>query len=181
MELHDQVLRDNGASWSSPPVRDCTWSPQRLNDLRTIIRQYPMDRPWAIKDPRTCFTLSGWLGEIPRLRFIATFRHPAAVAASLSRRNADMAIEAATDLWCRYNRRLIELHEEHKFPVVCFDVDPDAYLTQISSAFRSLDLDFDPSQAAFFSRDLIHQHAAGIPVHEGRSRSIYKTLLKFVA
>jgi len=77
---HNAVLADNGATWDAPPRTGCDWSAQRLAQLDAIIAGYARFPRWAFKDPRTLYTLEGWLERLPEVQFIASFRHPLAVA-----------------------------------------------------------------------------------------------------
>ena len=154
MHLHERVLADNDAAWDAPPAGDCTWSETRRTELDEILASYPSDRVWAMKDPRACFTLSAWREARPNLRFIGTFRHPSAVAASLRHRDPSLAMDRAVGLWCRYNQRLVDLHAHLGFPIVCFDLPPDDYLRQVARVFADLGLSLPPAGAAFFDAEL---------------------------
>ena len=174
MHLHERVLADNHASWDDPPPGDCTWRTARRAELDEILARYPSDRVWAMKDPRACFTLSAWREARPNLRLVGTFRHPAAVAASLRHRDPSMPMTRAVEIWCRYNRRLIELHERLGFPVVCFDLPPDDYLRQVSRVFAALGLSLQPTQAAFFDVDL--RRNAPDPMDNDAALALYDRL-----
>jgi len=149
-QLHDRVLADNGALWDAPPAGDCRWPTQRVAELRAILSDYPADRRWGIKDPRACFTVSGWLQERPDLRLVGTFRHPAAVAASLRKRAGWLPLTDEIELWCAYNAQLLRLHERFGFPLVCFDLPPERYLGQVSNILAGLGLTLAPPDALFF-------------------------------
>ena len=152
--LHECVLVDNGGSWYAPPSGDCIWRPERIAELRAILAEYPTDRPWAVKDPRACFTINGWLAERPDLRLIGTFRHPGAVVSSLRARGPKLQVADEVDLWSRYNGQLLRLQERLGFPLVCFDLPPSDYLAQVSDAFARLGLELSRVDACFFDEGL---------------------------
>ena len=154
--LHDDVLADNGAQWDRPPMHASQWQAQRIGTLGRILERYPKDKPWAFKDPRSCFTIGAWKQALPQLQFIGTYRHPVAVAMSLHQRNG-MAMERGVELWLRYNRQLIDLKERFGFRLVCFDLDPAAYLEQVAYLFQGLGLTFPPSALSFFDAGLRKQ------------------------
>ena len=76
--------------------------------------------PWGFKDPRTVFTIEGWLEAVPDLRLVGTFRHPVPVARSLQRRGG-RELGGWIDLWYLYNERLLKLRDRHSFDLVNFD------------------------------------------------------------
>lgn len=174
MRLHERVLSDNGCTWDDPPPGDCTWSKARRVELDSILSGYPEERVWAMKDPRSCFTLSAWQEARPGLRLVGTFRHPAAVAASLRHRDPGMEPERAVRLWCRYNRRLVELHRQAGFPLVCFDLSPDDYLTQVGRAFAALCLSPPTARSAFFDASLRHNGPERLDM--GEALTLYEDL-----
>jgi hypothetical protein len=175
-DLHDRVLVDNGARWDAPPPGDCTWAPARGAQLRAILAGYPDDQRWAVKDPRACFTIGGWLAECPDLRLIGTFRHPAAVAASLRGRRPALQVADEIDLWCRYNAQLLRLHARHRFPLVCFDLPPARYLAQVRRAFEALGLDLAHQDAGFFDAALRTAAASDTGAAPARALGLYREL-----
>jgi len=176
MNLHEQVLADSHAAWDSPPVHDCVWQAQRIIELKKIIATYPSDRVWAVKDPRACFTITEWKRQLPNLTFIGTFRHPTAVAASLNKRDPTLPPEKGVSLWCQYNRKLLELHAQYQFPIVCFDLPARQYLEQISSAFSILGLRLAPAEATFFDVRLRSTLDKQIPSVSKEATAIYREL-----
>ena len=156
MHLHDRVLSDNGATWDHPPDADCIWSNERLKSLGEIIDTYPSDRTWAFKDPRTCFTISAWKEQVPKLRFLGTYRHPTSVAASLNARSPGISMRDGNALWCRYNKKLLELHDTYDFPLICFDLLPMEYLEKVQSVFETIGLNLPAPEHGFFEPKLRH-------------------------
>jgi hypothetical protein len=69
----------------------------------------PVNQPWAVKDPRLCFTLRFWLPfwrTPPAVLFV--YRHPVEVAKSLIRRGSGFGLPRALYLWIAYNRLAIQ-------------------------------------------------------------------------
>ena len=131
----------------------------------------------AMKDPRTLFTGAVWRDRAliagATIRYIGTFRRPERVVASLTARDPSMDAALCSQLWIDYNRRLIELYDESPFPIVDFDLEPDRYLAQVTSAFVELGLE-PPPRLEFFDGSLRHQET----LHEWDSTtaSIYDEL-----
>src|SRR5437588_7405424 len=86
MALHNHIFRANGGSWDSPPECMC-WSPAHELKRDKIIQDFQGKSPWGFKDPRTLYTLDGWLRALPKLTLVGVVRHPLAVAQSLQHRN----------------------------------------------------------------------------------------------
>ncbi len=153
MHLHDAVLADAGASWYHPPAEPLRWQPARLVGLAEILADYHDDRAWAFKDPRTVFTLPGWLSALPQLRFVGTFRHPLAVARSLQRRS-EMPLAEGLELWRCYNAQILRWHERFGFPLVDFDLPDDEYLRGVQKAMAALKLILPRTGLHFFDPSL---------------------------
>ena len=153
MRLHDEVLKDNGGGWDNPPREDAVWSDAQKAALGAIVAQYAGHPLWAFKDPRSLFTLSAWQQALPELAYIGTFRHPGAVAQSLHRRGK-MPAEDGFALWLRYNSRLLELQTRYGFDLLCFDLEPEAYMQAVGRAFQRLGLDASHTTLAFFEESL---------------------------
>jgi hypothetical protein len=153
MRLNDAVLAANGAAWDRPPQGEVSWSAGHKAALEAVLSQYAGHTPWAFKDPRTMFTLSGWREALPDLRYIGTFRHPGAVAQSLHRRGK-LAPEQGFELWLRYNQRLLRYHSERRFDLLCFDLAPAPYMQAAARAFARLGLDASHTSFAFFEEQL---------------------------
>jgi hypothetical protein len=113
------------------------WWPGRLGDLQrwlalvaddAEVRSSPMidariaaavqSRPFAIKDPRFCVTLSAWRPHLPAdTGFIVVFREPARTVASLRHevgsagylRQVQLSEHEAETLWQQSYRRVLDL------------------------------------------------------------------------
>lgn len=156
--LNDAVLAAHGYSWDSPPVGSLAWSPVHLADARSIIESYRGVPHWGFKDPRTILVLDGWRQLLPDIQFVGIFRHPEAVAHSLDARGG-MPREIAWSLWENYNQRLLALHRQNPFPVLCFDESPEVLLPKLDVVINQLGLApgvATQGEKAFFSAELKH-------------------------
>ena len=152
MDLQDDLLRANGGDWDAPP-REVVWQPEHRARRDAIIATYPADQIWGFKDPRTLLTLEGWLEVLPSVRFVGTFRHPLAVAASLHARN-QFSVEKSLALWAVYNQRLLENHRRFGFPMVCFDWPPERYRQHLLAIAPGLGLTVPTTGFSFFEATL---------------------------
>lgn len=153
MQLHDEVLASNGGSWDHPPSKPVVWSEAQKTALTAILDEYKGHTCWAFKDPRAMLTLPGWLEQLPGLRFISTFRHPSAVAQSLHRRG-QMPPEEGFALWLHYNRLLLDYQSQFGFDILCFDLNPNDYLSAAVRAFKRLGLDTASATLRFYDEGL---------------------------
>lgn len=150
--LNNDVLAENGGAWNEPVVVT-KWSEELAARRDEIIAATKDEagRWWGFKDPRVVLTLPFWLEAISAPRFIGTFRHPHLVALSLQHRDRSSLTEGYR-LWLAYNRRLLELQDEHGFDLVDFDLTDDEYredlrckLKKLGLVNKSTELFFDPS------------------------------------
>ncbi len=155
--LQEALLVDNGGSWRRPP-QVVQWSAERRAERDEIIASYAGQPRWGFKDPRTLFTLPGWQEVLPAMRFVGSYRHPLAAAASIQARG-NWKPEAALALWLTYNRRLLQLHAELRFPLVSFDAPPDEYAAALERLSRQLDLVPPAGGFQFFEGELRRQSA----------------------
>ena len=156
--INDQALAESGGSWDNPPDA-LSWSDQTRRRRDAAIAAYQRYESWGLKDPRTLLTLPFWLEGLKAVRFVATFRHPVAVADSLSQRNG-LSFQAGLDLWKAYNLKLVQCLQGETFPVVCFDWPACDYLMAVSGIARSLGLTEHQSQGRieFFDENLRNEH-----------------------
>jgi hypothetical protein len=110
--LNDDLLEELGGAWDYPPVLPDSWGTPRFapyrERARDLIGQFPRDKPWGWKDPRTSLVLPFWLEEVPQLRLVVAVRNPLEVAASLHRRNGTSR-PAGIGLWSDYYERILDL------------------------------------------------------------------------
>ena len=107
-DLNDTLLERSGAAWNRPPRAQVRWGRADEARGRSLVRPYlAAGRPWGFKDPRTVWTVEGWLRLLPHARLVGVFRHPSLVVQSLTARSGDLALDAddALGLWCAYKRR----------------------------------------------------------------------------
>ena len=157
MELQDDLLRANGGDWDAPP-REVIWPVEYRARRDAIIATYPTERIWGFKDPRTLLTLSGWLEALPSVRFVGTFRHPLAVAASLHARNG-VAVEKSLALWETYNRLLLDYQRQWDFPMVSFDWPPERYQQRLKAIIPTMGLNVPANGFSFFESALRRNEA----------------------
>jgi hypothetical protein len=150
--LNEDVLRSSGGAWDRPR-RDVAWEPQHIERARGVLAQHAGHAVWGFKDPRTLFTLGGWLELVPDLERVGVFRHPAPVARSLERRNA-MAADDAVALWCAYNEALLDELRREPFPLLCFDEDPPVLQEKLLAVGRALRLSDQAGEERFFAPEL---------------------------
>lgn len=160
--LHDRLLEDNGGSWKDPPPA-IRWTIDHANERDRIISTYPVNRVWGIKDPRMVFLLPFWREAIDKLKLVATFRHPGAVAHSLFERSTISEFHAVQDpvgLWLKYNKALLKLLKLHEFPLISFDWREDRYLDAVSLIAQSLNLEspLPNGAASFYDRSIRSYH-----------------------
>lgn len=105
-EANERLLNSQGCRWDVVS----SWDPGRLSaealerfdrDVRTIALRLDANRPWVVKDPRSCLTLSRWLASLERPLVVLVVRAPMEVALSLRARN-DFPLDVGLALWERY-------------------------------------------------------------------------------
>jgi hypothetical protein len=150
--LNEDVLRSNGGAWNDPPPA-VTWTAEQEERARGMLAEHAGRPLWGFKDPRTLLTLDGWRALVPDIEQVGVFRHPARVARSLERRN-DMTTDAGVALWLAYNQALLEELRRKRFPVVCFDEDPDTLRAKLLAAAQALGLVAGQAEEHFFTPEL---------------------------
>ena len=180
-DLNDALLTKADAAWNLPPGGQVRWDRADEERGRALIRPYlDVARPWGFKDPRTMWTVEGWLRLLPNARLLGVFRHPSLVVRSLTARSGTLAIEPdeALRLWCAYNAELICLQRKHGFPVLHFGGDEtfrDDVVAPLTSFARAIGL--HGALDRFFDRRLVHQ-AAPAPAPTIESREIFGQLIE---
>lgn len=152
MELHDDILHSNGASWDRPPT-NVAWNERQRAQRDKLILERGACSCWGFKDPRTLLLLEGWLEAIPHLEFIGTVRHPLSVADSLARRNR-LEVKESLELWSVYNQRLLEYHRARHFPLLNFDAPAAEYRRKLLESLHRLRLQPVAHSLNFFEDDL---------------------------
>jgi hypothetical protein len=163
--LNDRILEESGGSWSKPPA-DVDVTPAHHAAMAGIARELAQRSPAGLKDPRVLLVLDAWTEAIGAPRLVGTYRHPGAVAASLTRRN-QLAQEQSHALWLRYNAALVARHRERPFPIVAFDLsEPERYCAAAARVAERLGLRPELARLReFVSAELDHGGAfdAAIP------------------
>ncbi len=164
MSLNEKVLNANGGSWDNPPKK-VSWPPVFKARARQILEKYAEYPFWGFKDPRTIFTLEGWLDLGITPSHIGIFRHPLAVAGSLMRRNGDaMNQRQALSLWYEYNKRLVRRYKISPFPLLCFDWPEEVFHAALDKALLKVGLAPLPDAGRFYTQELVHQAGENSPL-----------------
>lgn len=128
--LNDRILADTGSAWDDVLPLDTTLL--AAADLEQIGRhidtlleqQFGAAASYVIKDPRLCRLLPLWLpvlqGRGEQVHIAVPIRHPAEVAASLSKRDG-FALEKSLHLWLRHMLATIRDSAGTPFGIVVYD------------------------------------------------------------
>ena len=166
--LHYQILTASGGFWRHPP-NQITALPWQKQALKKVAAQLAESAPCGLKDPRLLLLMNTWLDVISSFAvspiLVGTFRHPAAVAQSLVKRNKMSEHEVYT-LWLWYNIELVRLHQVYRLPIIEYDLsDAQAYCQAVADLAAALGL--EPNMAhltEFVSAKLEHNRFSKAPV-----------------
>jgi hypothetical protein len=89
LNLHQQILADNGRTWlvSEPFLPVITGS--RWQDMERIIQRRNAEHElWGFKDPRVCLFMMIWKYLLPNARVLLVYRHFSDTTYSLGRRQS---------------------------------------------------------------------------------------------
>ena len=176
VDFHEELLAANGASWDHPPSR-LRFSEGDVRRARALVQRYRGDQLWGFKDPRTLLALELWRKAIDRMQCVGIFRHPVAVAESVSRRSGGrIRLESAMRLWLHYNHILYRAWKQEHFPILCFDWDQQRFGEQLQLVLDMLALRRPEDVEPFYSRELMHfqgQRWEGVP---WRLKRLYQKL-----
>jgi hypothetical protein len=158
MMLHEEVLTDSGGSWIEPP-ETVVWNADQNARLDAIVASYRQDRLWGIKDPRILILHDAWAARLKNPRYVGSIRHPLEVIKSIQARQPKYTDTAKLfAAWHAYNSRLLDLWEEHQFPIVNFNCSAAEYAQQIETVSKRLGLGATTmDHPPFFESRLIHQ------------------------
>ena len=179
-DLNDAMLDRNGASWKQPPETQITWCHTDLRRAQSLLRPYlAAGRAWGFKDPRTIWTVEGWLRLLPSAHLVGVFRHPALVAQSLVARTGALSVseDEAIEIWCSYNSELLRLKRKHRFPLVHLGILEELheeFFAPITRLARFIGLS-NPVDT-FFDDGLLHQQATDLNINS-RAKKLYDQLL----
>lgn len=156
--FHDAVLEARGFSWKNPPMGEIHWTEAERARARAEMAELNIGGIWGFKDPRSLLMLRNWRALCRDARLVGIFRNPVDVAASMV---AMKACDEATayDLWDHYNRRLLALHDEVAFPLLCFDETADEFHHHLAPMLPPLGL-ASLDGPGFYSARLKHRSSA---------------------
>ena len=182
--LNNALLVAAGSSWDDvlPVAQDSSTSPE-LTRIRTDIdhllnAQFNASNWFVIKDPRMGRLLHFWVpalidcGAVPKI--VIPVRHPADVAASLTRRDG-FSEGKSTYLWLRHMIDSVRHSQGHAYGIVVYEELLDDWRASIERLRKDIGIDWprDVEQVApaideFLSPALRHhacRSAAQIPTH----------------
>jgi hypothetical protein len=119
LAINDKLLSIAGGSWDDPPPEKDILAAGKLNkdlihefikskEQPIVNRRHPF---WGWKDPRTVLTIRCYMPYLSNPHFIACYRKPDEVAASLWERD-QMPLEKGLALAKIYNERMAEFLRE---------------------------------------------------------------------
>jgi hypothetical protein len=164
VHLHYQILTASGGFWRHPP-NQITTLPQQKQALKKTAAQLAERAPCGLKDPRLLLLMDTWLDTIGSFAvspiLVGTFRHPAAVAQSLVRRNK-MSEHEANTLWLWYNIELVRLHQAYRLPIIEYDLsNAQAYCQTVTDLAAELGLESNVARLTeFVSAKLEHNQSS---------------------
>lgn len=183
--LNDRILGRYGSDWRTPPAAQMplVWTQEEQDEAQRLCA--PLSQGpgvWGFKDPRTIWTLEGWLALFPEARMIGVFRHPAEVIKSLMARPGALSLseEEARSLWILTNQRLLALWSRHRFPMLYFSKRSlnETFFDPLSEFTCRLGLSGDFRE--FFSDELVNQIAGDEPCVDA-GNDLLDALLKCAA
>ena len=176
--FHNGLLSRYGTAWDRPPKHQVQWTAADEKRARALIEPYfHAARPWGFKDPRTVWTIEGWLRIVPGARMIAVFRHPSLVARSLGARRQSIGPDDALRLWCAYNCEIVRLQGKYGFPLLHFGSGRALradFINPLTSFARSMGLPGPPDR--FFDGALVHQTEPE-PIATTQARHLFERMI----
>jgi hypothetical protein len=157
-------------SMMNPPHPDCVYNDIRNAGLVSVLLSMIPGFPFGIKDPRFAVLFGVWKRIFgitnPDIVLVPIFsvRPPLDAAAALARRSWMPSMEAALELWLRYNTDVLRWHELFDAPIVVFD-SSEGYLGQIRTLTEMMTLEYDGDALSEFYQptappavDKVHLH-----------------------
>jgi hypothetical protein len=175
-QVHDEILALNGVSWSAPkPVE---YVGEYGSQIKHIVNELTQQPYCGVKDPRILFLLDHWrqtAGE--NCQLAGTFRHPVAVARSLSERNG-FSLEEGLDIWIKYNAVLVEEHKKAAFPLIHYDLSEKAnYISDIKNIATHFGLRPSNWKLKLFVSSRLEHHKYSIDDIPGNCKYLYEYLM----
>jgi hypothetical protein len=176
VDLHDDILAQNGGAWDAPPAK-VVWSDEHIARAKALLAAHAGEPNFGFKDPRALLVLDGWKSLYPGIEFIGIYRHPNAVAKSLEKRSSKSR-EDSLKLWYSYNSVMYQEFKKCPFPILCFD-DDEAVLDE-KMALAASRMGFSETNAAekFYTAELKHNDASSGLALPWKVRRLYKKLTK---
>ena len=182
MLLNDEILRQLGGAWDSPPPLGVSWAHEsRFQSLRqraeALLREFAGREPWGWKDPRCCLTLPFWqdldgiklpfrLGRGPKLRVVLCLRDPLEVFESLRDRRFTPS-SSGLDLWLTYNRSILNSTRVEDRIITHYDAYFRNAAAELRRVLNFLEIaapdDLVERSIAAVSRELRHKNSSGTP------------------
>lgn len=158
--FHEELLEDNGGSWHSPPKK-LIWQDKHYQQAEKILADHAEFPLWGFKDPRMLMAIDGWRTLAPNIEFVGIYRHPIAVAQSISKRGSGiLSFDKGLDIWYRYNRFLLTAYKHKPFPLMSFDWSQEMFQRQLAIIVKELELPNQNPGKTFFTEQLINNSAA---------------------
>lgn len=136
MELHQQILADNGLDYDITKKVNLKISKYQYEKAKSIaLLKNTLYHQWGWKEPRTCLLLNMWRTILPDTHYLIVYRHFSEVVDSLLRRqhglfmfrrnillrwwdhfrfkqNINQTANHYLDVWINYNLHLIDFLEK---------------------------------------------------------------------
>ena len=180
-EVHDEIFANRGHSWKSPPRPPITLLHQEIEAIQVCFSNFKDSHLWGFKDPRTIWLLETYLELFPGCQLIGIFRHPYAVANSLSRRPGSLYMnhEDGLNLWKTTNERLLTLARKYQFPLIEFGIrQDDQYPLEVRLKDLIRSICEEPPKLDFIDKSLVNNIQDEF-IKEEDIRSIFYDLLDF--
>jgi hypothetical protein len=186
---NERILNLRGGTWFAPPRLPSGWMQRRkthtmLSCLRSEFAAIYPEEGWVWKDPRACLTLPAWLQAWESAPVaVMAFRHPLAVARSLTARNS-FSLRHGLALWEIYNAQALWNLREVPTVVHSYDdalEDPPRFAGALSEALagHGVELDGSTSAAAEALKPSLRRNAVGendLGSLTGRQRYLWELL-----
>ena len=160
VELHEDILLANHCSWHAPK-QDIVWTQAHKDRALNILKDNHQHTIWGFKDPRTIFTINGWLNLNLKVTKVGIFRHPYAVAQSLLKRGAGtLSYSEGIELWYQYNSALLKLYKNKSFTILSFDWNQDTFHSALDKFHIQLQLPTSKQDDSFYEASLVHNRTS---------------------
>jgi hypothetical protein len=165
LELHREILDDNGQGWQVDRPTLLAISAEHWDRMRQFTqKREAAHRLWGFKDPRVSLFLGAWKYLLPQARFVMVYRDPADCVYSLESRHASELLagtgpeeshrrfftepDHGLRLWETYNRQVVgfaRAHREHCLVVPFTALTGGAPLVRMTNERFGVGLDEIPT------------------------------------